>query len=119
MKGNTHSYFILYKPFDMVSQFIGTDGSRRLREIDFDFPEGIHAIRSLDSHSEGLLLLTTNKKVTKLLFESKIPHSRTYIVQVLRLKSKRRNRTNLTERCTDSNKRKCRLNSQSMFGGSD
>lgn len=78
-----HRYFVLYKPFNMVSQFIGTDGMRRLGEVDFDFPEGIHAIGRLDSHSEGLLLLTTNKKVTKLLFESKIPHSRTYIVQVL------------------------------------
>jgi 23S rRNA pseudouridine2457 synthase len=84
MKASPHRYFILYKPYDMVSQFIGTDGSRQLREIDFDFPEGIHAIGRLDSHSEGLLLLTTNKKVTKLLFESKIPHSRTYIVQVLK-----------------------------------
>lgn len=67
----------------MVSQFIGTDGERQLHEIDFDFPEGTHAIGRLDSHSEGLLLLTTNKKITKLLFESKIPHKRTYIVQVL------------------------------------
>lgn len=67
----------------MVSQFIGTDGVRQLHEIEFDFPEGIHAIGRLDSHSEGLLLLTTNKKITKLLFESKIPHKRTYIVQVL------------------------------------
>ncbi len=67
----------------MVSQFIGTDGTRRLNEIDFEFPEGTHAIGRLDNHSEGLLLLTTNKKVTRLLFKSKIPHKRTYIVQVL------------------------------------
>lgn len=67
----------------MVSQFIGTDGRRQLHEIDFDFPEGIHAIGRLDSHSEGLLLLTTNKRITKLLFESKVPHRRTYIVQAL------------------------------------
>jgi 23S rRNA pseudouridine2457 synthase len=78
-----HRYFILYKPFNMVSQFIGNDGQRQLREINFDFPEGIHAIGRLDSHSEGLLLLTTNKKITKLLFESKVPHRRTYIVQAL------------------------------------
>ena len=83
MHSTTHRYFALYKPFNMVSQFIGTDGVRQLHEIDFDFPEGIHAIGRLDSHSEGLLLLTTNKKVTKLLFESKIPHTRTYVVQVL------------------------------------
>jgi 23S rRNA pseudouridine2457 synthase len=32
--------------------------------------------------SEGLLLLTTNKKVTKLLFQGVRPHTRTYLVQV-------------------------------------
>jgi 23S rRNA pseudouridine2457 synthase len=32
--------------------------------------------------SEGLLLLTTNKKVTKLLFQGVRPHIRTYLVQV-------------------------------------
>ncbi|MCD8539568.1 MAG: pseudouridine synthase, partial [Leadbetterella sp.] len=40
------------------------------------------AIGRLDSHSEGLLILTTNKKVTRLLFESDTPHQRTYLVQV-------------------------------------
>ncbi|MBK7040466.1 MAG: rRNA pseudouridine synthase [Bacteroidetes bacterium] len=83
MQCNDHKYFMLYKPFNMVSQFIGNDGLRQLHEIDYNFPEGIHAIGRLDSHSEGLLLLTTNKKITKLLFESKTPHRRTYIVQVL------------------------------------
>ena len=83
MQSMNHRYFIIYKPFNMVSQFIGNDGLRQLHEIDYEFPEGIHAIGRLDSHSEGLLLLTTNKKITKLLFENKIPHRRTYIVQVL------------------------------------
>ena len=75
-------YFILHKPFNMVSQFISPDKVGLLGDIDFDFPEGIHAIGRLDNHSEGLLILTTNKKVTKLLFESKVPHKRTYLVQV-------------------------------------
>ncbi len=66
----------------MVSQFISPDKVGLLGDIDFDFPEGTHAIGRLDNHSEGLLILTTNKKVTRLLFESKIPHSRTYLVQV-------------------------------------
>lgn len=66
----------------MLSQFISADKGRLLGELDFDFPEGIHAIGRLDSHSEGLLILTTNKKVTHLLFQSKVPHKRTYLVQV-------------------------------------
>ena len=77
-----HRYFILYKPIDMVSQFKSTDNVRLLGDINFDFPEGTHAIGRLDKDSEGLLLLTTDKKVTRLLFQGKQPHRRTYVVQV-------------------------------------
>lgn len=66
----------------MVSQFISPDPVGLLGDISFDFPEGTHAIGRLDSHSEGLLLLTTNKKVTRLLFQGEVPHKRTYIVHV-------------------------------------
>jgi 23S rRNA pseudouridine2457 synthase len=78
-----HRYFILNKPFNMVSQFVSTDDVPLLTAIDFNFPEGTHAIGRLDAHSEGLLILTTNKKVTRLLFQGKVPHKRTYLVQVL------------------------------------
>ena len=79
---SAHRYFLLYKPVNMVSQFISTDDVRLLGAIDFNFPEGTHAIGRLDKDSEGLLLLTTDKKVTRLLFQGKMPHKRTYLVQV-------------------------------------
>jgi 23S rRNA pseudouridine2457 synthase len=66
----------------MVSQFISPDDVRLLGDLDFDFPEGTHAIGRLDSHSEGLLILTTNKKVTNLLFKGEVKHKRTYLVMV-------------------------------------
>ncbi len=66
----------------MVSQFVSTEDVRLLGSIDFDFPEGTHAIGRLDNLSEGLLILTTNKKVTGLLFHGEKPHKRTYLVQV-------------------------------------
>jgi 23S rRNA pseudouridine2457 synthase len=75
-------YFILNKPFNMVSQFKSVEDVRLLGDLDFDFPEGTHAIGRLDSLSEGLLILTTNKRVTKLLFQGKKPHKRTYYVRV-------------------------------------
>ena len=53
-----------------------------LTNLPFVFPEGTHAIGRLDQQSEGLLLLTTNKKVTRLLFQGAVPHKRTYLVQV-------------------------------------
>jgi len=78
-----HRYFLLNKPYDMLSQFIGGQG-RMLGELGYAFPEGTHPIGRLDNHSEGLLILTTNKKVTKLLFQSEVPHTRTYLVRVYR-----------------------------------
>ncbi|PSL48396.1 23S rRNA pseudouridine2457 synthase [Chitinophaga niastensis] len=66
----------------MVSQFISSHNVRLLGELAFDFPEGTHAIGRLDNLSEGLLILTTNKKVTRLLFQGKQPHERTYLVRV-------------------------------------
>jgi 23S rRNA pseudouridine2457 synthase len=77
-----HRYFIINKPYKMVSQFVSPDKVGLLKDVPFAFPEGIHAVGRLDNDSEGLLILTTNKKVTKLLFESKVPHKRTYLVQV-------------------------------------
>jgi 23S rRNA pseudouridine2457 synthase len=66
----------------MVSQFVSTHEVNLLHQLDFVFPEGTHAIGRLDQNSEGLLLLTTNKKITKLLFQGPVPHNRTYLVQV-------------------------------------
>lgn len=66
----------------MVSQFVSTHEVNLLGNLDFEFPPGIHAVGRLDNDSEGLLILTTNKKLTRLLFLSEIPHKRTYLVQV-------------------------------------
>lgn len=66
----------------MLSQFICSHDLRVLGQLDFVFPAGTHAIGRLDYESEGVLLLTTNKKVTRLLFQGEIPHKRSYLVKV-------------------------------------
>ncbi len=82
MSATTHRYFAIHKPYRMVSQFVSPDKVRLLGHLHFDFPEGTHAVGRLDNHSEGLLLLTTNKKVTRLLFQGAVPHKRVYTVLV-------------------------------------
>jgi 23S rRNA pseudouridine2457 synthase len=77
-----HRYFILNKPFNMVSQFVSSDDVVLLGDINFPFPEGTHAIGRLDNNSEGMLLLTTNKTITKKLFQGGVAHKRKYLVQV-------------------------------------
>jgi 23S rRNA pseudouridine2457 synthase len=77
-----HRYFIINKPPNMVSQFVSSHPVGLLGDLDFEFPAGTHAIGRLDKDSEGLLLLTTDKRVTRLLFLAQEPHLRTYLVMV-------------------------------------
>jgi 23S rRNA pseudouridine2457 synthase len=80
-----HRYFAINKPYNMLSQFVGGHrGLRMLGDLGFPFPEGTHALGRLDFHSEGLLLLTTNKAMTKILFNPLAAHQRTYLVNVYR-----------------------------------
>lgn len=66
----------------MVSQFTSPDKVRLLGDLDFKFPENTHAIGRLDSTSEGLLILTTDKRVTRLMYSGKKKHLRSYLVMV-------------------------------------
>ncbi len=62
-----HRHFIIHKPYNYISQFIANQniGSKKLLgELAFDFPEGTMACGRLDANSEGLLILTTDGKVS-------------------------------------------------------
>ena len=62
-----HKHFIIHKPYGFLSQFINNQTNRKkklLGELDFYFPENTMAIGRLDAKSEGLLLLTTDGKVS-------------------------------------------------------
>ncbi len=75
-------YFIINKPRGMLSQFKSDGDAVLLGDLSYTFPEGTNAVGRLDKDSEGLLLLTNNKKIVRLLFQSKIPHYRVYAVLV-------------------------------------
>lgn len=79
---NNHHYYIINKPIQMVSQFVSPHNVGLLAHLGFEFPKGTHAVGRLDNNSEGLLILTTNKKVTSLLFSGNTKHKRVYLVQV-------------------------------------
>lgn len=61
-----HRHFIIHKPYGFLSQFINNQTRRKKRLLGElgDFPEGTMAIGRLDVKSEGLLLLTTDGKVS-------------------------------------------------------
>jgi 23S rRNA pseudouridine2457 synthase len=75
-----HQHFILHKPYGYISQFV-TDAKRKklLGEL-YNFPEGTMAIGRLDEDSEGLLLLTTDGRMSELIRSKKI--EKEYYAQV-------------------------------------
>ncbi len=69
-----HLHFKLFKPFGVLSQFTSNDAKesrnkRFLGEL-FDFPEEIMPVGRLDEKSEGLLLLTTDGKLSDTINQS-------------------------------------------------
>lgn len=61
-----HRHFILNKPIGAISQFVNPQKRKKILLGDlYDFPAGTMAIGRLDVKSEGLLLLTTNGKVSE------------------------------------------------------
>ena len=68
MGETVHHHFKVYKPFGMLSQLTSNEDrqlrkKRFLSEL-FDFPEGSMPVGRLDEKSEGLLLLTTDGKLS-------------------------------------------------------
>ncbi|RLK03116.1 pseudouridine synthase [Tenacibaculum discolor] len=64
---SSHRHFMIYKPYGFLSQFITNQkkgGKHKLLGELFNFPEGTMAVGRLDVKSEGLLLLTTDGKVS-------------------------------------------------------
>lgn len=76
-----HRHFIIHKPLGYVSQFVYPHKRKKglLGEL-YDFPEKTMAIGRLDVDSEGLLLLTTDGKVSHEIRSKKV--QKEYYVQV-------------------------------------
>lgn len=76
-----HKHFILHKPYGYLSQFIyELKRKKKLLGELHDFPEGTMAIGRLDEDSEGLLLLTTDGKMSEMVRSKKV--DKEYYVQV-------------------------------------
>jgi len=75
-------YFLFYKPFQVLSQFSAEGNKKTLADYLKNIPKDIYPVGRLDFDSEGLLLLSNDKKLTQFLLEPRNKHQRTYYVQV-------------------------------------
>ena len=82
-KTTKHQHFALHKPYGYLSQFIVNGKQKKRNKLLgdlYNFPKGTMAIGRLDRDSEGLLLLTTDGKVSYEVLSSK--YEKEYYVQV-------------------------------------
>lgn len=76
-----HQYFVLYKPYEVLSQFSKEGDKKTLKDICM-VPTDVYPVGRLDYDSEGLLLLTNDKSMNAALLHPSKKHERTYLVQV-------------------------------------
>ena len=74
-------YYLLYKPFQVLSQFTSTDSKLCLKDI-IEVEKDVYPVGRLDYDSEGLLLLTNDTSINHQLLHPSFEHKRTYWVQV-------------------------------------
>jgi 23S rRNA pseudouridine2457 synthase len=70
-------YFIIHKPYDVLSQFSDKEGRKTLKDI-VQLPKDVYPVGRLDMDSEGLLLLTNDKRLTDSLLNPRNSHTREY-----------------------------------------
>lgn len=78
---SNYKYFLLNKPYGVLSQFTDKDKRLTLSSI-YNFPDNVYPVGRLDMDSEGILLITDNKLLTDNLLNPKKKHEREYYVQV-------------------------------------
>ena len=78
-----HHHFLLHKPAGYISQLVSNQRKQKKKKLLgelYDFPEGTMPVGRLDEDSEGLLLLTTDGKLSEQIRSKAV--EKEYYVQV-------------------------------------
>ena len=81
MSKKSLKYYLINKPFRVLSQFSKEDGNPGLGSL-FQLPKDVYPVGRLDMDSEGLLLLTNDKSINHKLLDPMHGHTRVYRVEV-------------------------------------
>jgi 23S rRNA pseudouridine2457 synthase len=80
-KVKTAQYYIVYKPYRVLSQFSPVEGKHTLKDF-FKTPADVYPVGRLDYDSEGLLILTSDATLNQQLLQPQHGHEREYYAQV-------------------------------------
>ncbi len=77
-----YRYILVHKPYNVLSQFTKEAPHHQTLADLSDFPKEVYPVGRLDKDSEGLLLLTDDKKLNHKLLNPAFKHPRIYWAQV-------------------------------------
>jgi 23S rRNA pseudouridine2457 synthase len=75
-------YIAFYKPYAVLCQFSQPPDSNKRSLAEFGFPKNVYPIGRLDYDSEGLLLLSDDKRMNQALLNPDNAHERFYLAQI-------------------------------------
>lgn len=75
-------YFLFNKPYNVLSQFTRETAEHKVIGDYYTFPSTVYPVGRLDKDSEGLLLLTDDKKLVDKLLNPSEQKTKTYLAQV-------------------------------------
>jgi 23S rRNA pseudouridine2457 synthase len=76
-----YKYYIINKPYGVLCAFTDKEGGPVLGDL-YSFPRDVYPVGRLDKDSEGMLLLTNDKKLNHHLLNPEFRHEREYLAQV-------------------------------------
>ncbi len=78
----TFDYYIFYKPYQVLTQFSPEKNKKTLSSFFSNIAKDVYPVGRLDYDSEGLLLLTNDKRLNHRLLNPLFIHEREYWAQV-------------------------------------
>ena len=81
MNQNKNLYYAINKPYGVLTQFTDGFGRKTLADL-FKVPKSVYPVGRLDMDSEGLLILTNDKRAIDFLLNPRNKHEREYFCQV-------------------------------------
>jgi 23S rRNA pseudouridine2457 synthase len=76
------NYIAFNKPYAVLCQFTQPSGSEKKTLAEFAFPKNVYSTGRLDFDSEGLLILSDDGRLNKVLLDPKVKQPKTYLVCV-------------------------------------